>query len=258
MKKYLLLATVRDRIDMVEVVISSINKFLHGWTLVIVVQEYSKEEVERVGKMIECPYHIIPLQKRIGAHSAKIEGIKKIVELSGRFIVCSIDDDMEFIEQTNLEGAITLFAKRSTGFVSAGWVNHETRIPNRITKNVFVLQKIVYTGGGMLFSNNIAELLLTVPNLDYFSDNTVWSLQAYISGYSNYRYLGSIAIHRVCKTGGRREWMHSSEKVLPDERFIKITRGNERFKIKNNYLIGTDSGVTELAKQSHQLNKINE
>jgi undecaprenyl-diphosphatase len=74
-----------------------------------------------------------------------------------------VDDDMEFLPETNLEPCLQKALEPGTGFVSANWVAHDNHLVRRRIEDKFVPQPIVYTGGGMVFNRKIAELLVGLP-----------------------------------------------------------------------------------------------
>jgi hypothetical protein len=247
--KYLLLATVADRADMLAACLRSVEKFLPGWRLVIVTQEC--DAAMRANLDTTANAETIHLPARIGPHRAKSEGLKLIDQrhADGGYVVCSIDDDMEFISATDLDPCIQRAMERGVGFVSAGWVPHESRVAKRHTPSVFVNQPIVYTGGGMIFGSEVTRIVLRLDPADYFSDNTEWSLAVYLAGYENFRFRGSLTIHRVCSRGGRRAWIATSLKRIPDAKYLVLKPGAKGG--LNDWHIGDSSGLTEEAVRHH-------
>jgi hypothetical protein len=250
MDKYLLLATVQDRIDSVLVTLESAAKFLPDWKVVMVVQEYESEDFTRISYKYNPK--IIAIDGRVGPHTAKVAGLELIDSLQkSKYVVCSIDDDMEFVEQTNLTKAVGRCLRPGVGLVSTGWVRAESLLSSRKIVDSFVKQPIVYTGGGLLFNSSVAKLILGMPNKAYFDDNTEWSLYLYIRGFVNYRYRGSLTIHRICGKGGRRAWIKDDPSVIPDTRYIKMHPSKME---AEKYLIGVSKDLT---KEAHNLHKAN-
>ena len=178
MNRYLLLATVQDRISMAELLVASVQAHLRNWKLLIVAQEYSPDDARRMSVLSGGV--VINYPERIGPHRAKAAGLRHILDTEGnqRFVVCSVDDDMEFLALTNLDPAVSKALSTGVGFVSAGWVPHINRLKPAHVKPVFVRQPIVYTGGGMIFGPEVARLVCALPDANYFDDNTEWSLAA--------------------------------------------------------------------------------
>ena len=151
MNRYLLLATVQDRLTMAGACLRSIREFLPDWILVIVAQEYTETDRAFIeSSNPDCTLIVLP--ERCGPHNAKLCGLRHIDDLEhSNYIVCSIDDDMEFISQTNLEPCIKKALEPAIGFVSAGWVNHETRLIKRKPVDQFIKQAIIIINLNLIY-----------------------------------------------------------------------------------------------------------
>jgi hypothetical protein len=103
----------------------------------------------------------------------------------------------------------------------------------------------------MLFNRKIAELVVHMPFVSYFSDNTEWSLNSYINGYTNYRYRGSSCIHTICQKGGRNAWIELKNRIITDTKYMNI----QKEKNGKYFLIGTSKDLTEEAHKLHLKNK---
>ena len=240
---------------MMQVLMPTLRKYLSEWQVIVVSQEYDIADGAFVQSNLPKA-KILNFAQRLGPHNAKLKGLDLIldIEKDNEFVVCSIDDDMEFVEQTNFEQCLHKVLQNGTGLVSANWANHRNSLKNKKIKDEFVSQPIVYTGGGLLFSSKIAKIIAAIPEGDYFCDNSEWSLAVYLAGYTNYRYKGSLTIHRICSKGGRRAWVLLSDKKIPNEQFLKIKKGNLTNRI-NNFLVGDSSDLTLAAKEMHKQNK---
>lgn len=254
MNKYLLLATVQDRIPMLRDCIDSIHRFLPEWKLIIVAQEYTAADIATVQALAPAADLII-LPERSGPHNAKIAGLKSISDREiENYIVCSIDDDMEFIPETNLNPCAMKALEPTVGFVEANWVKALSILPKRNIVDVFAPQPIVYTGGGLVFDRKIANLVLQIPEGAYFCDNSEWSLKAYLAGFTNLRYRGSQTLHKILSAGGRRAWVKLGDKKIPDPAYLPMREGKALGK-ENNYLVGDSADLTPLARETHKKNK---
>ena len=252
MKKILLLATVADRIDMAEIMICSAKQYLPEWEFLVVAQEYTVAEKLRLESALAgAVKNVVYLEKRIGPHIAKCNGLDQI-DFRFPSVICSVDDDMEFIAQTNIDQCVAKAMQYGVGLVSAGWVHHESLLNKRKTVDEFVKQKIVYTGGGMFFSSATAKIIKNMQKLPYFSDNAMWSLTCYLEGLENYRYRGSLTIHRVCRKGGRKAWVLLGDKALPPKEYLHIDESKDAEKFK----IPVDKGITDAANKLHKQRRI--
>ena len=261
---YFLLATTADRVEMAITAIRTMCHRYPNWRMIAVLQGHTPAEVAwlKAAAAEASLFWPVILPEPVGMHNAKMLGLEAIMRNCGDqpFAVVSVDDDMEFVDRTDLEPAIAWAQRPDIGLVSGGWINHESRLENHKTPPDFVNQAIVYTGGGLCFDRKIAELLLTLPRAKYYSDNTEWSMRVYVAGYVNGRYRGSVAIHRVCKKGGRRAWVNAGEeKVACDYRLLEMKKAKaaDRPGAAHNdqYLIGTEADLTDLAKRLHKQNR---
>jgi len=254
MKKYLIVGTTRDRKEMLTQMLQSANEHLSGWNIAACAQQYTKEEADKLFEQSLAKEKIVISKAgRIGMHNAKMACVDAVLQKEQDEIVfCSVDDDMVFTNLTQYETAIRKCLEKGVGMVSTGWVKSETMIAKRPTKDEFVKQSIVYTGGGLLFSRTVAGVLQALPRRDYISDNTVHSLALYIAGYENFRYRGSLAIHKILSKGGRRAWVSLGLRELPSREYISMKQDKSS---PNDYLIGTSKDITEAAHQIHRRNR---
>ena len=252
--KYILIASTNDRFDMLKDCLNSINEYVKGWDVIIVGQEYSSKEVESIQELISKSSMVLSLKKKIGMHNAKMVGLEHIKKLSDSYVVCSSDDDMVFTEKTKFEEALIKLSDENVGFVSLGWVKHRNQLESYKMVDAFVKQDIVYTGGGMLFTDKLTEILLNEPRLEYICDNSLWSVLSYINGYKNYRYRGSCTIHNICQLGGRRTWLKIGNKVLGREDLIDYKKSAYTDKNPNDYLIPSSKDISSFAKELHTIN----
>ena len=251
-RKYLLLPTVEDRLDMAMVAIGTMREYLPDWRIVVVAQEYSAASADRMESAVEGVGDLLLLPNRIGCSSARLSGLDYVAELeAGRgFIACSADDDMEFGPLTNLETAVRKAMEPGVGMVSCGWVPHPNRIRPNLVVDTFVKQPVVYTGGGLVFSSITAKTLLKIPReTRFFSENCEWSLATYTAGLTNWRYRGSLSVHRVCRNGGRKAYLAQvKSKIFPDPKLM-TTRPTKDGK---GFSIGLPSDLTPLAHAMHK------
>lgn len=233
---------------------ATIREHLPSWNVVIATQEYTSVEDQRLRKALPDAM-IVSMSRRVGMHSAKVAALRHVRRLAGNdpYVVCSIDDDMEFLRLTNLGPCVAKALDPMTGFVSAGWVAHPNHLARRKIRHTFVKQPIVYTAGGMVFDRKVADIIAALPDARYTDDNTEWSLAAYTAGLTNYRYLGSLAIHRICQRGGRRAWVYDSEVVPPDSNLIAVREGKP-IGGKTEFLIGQSKDLTDKARAMHKTN----
>lgn len=252
MTTYFLLATVGDRFASAMNCLASLQRRYSDWPVVVVAQACTEFQIRMLRAFTFGRGTLLTLEERVGPHNAKLAGLRWM-RAREPYVVCSIDDDMELTEATHFAPCVQKCQEPGVGLVSAGWVPNEAQLANRPLKLQWVSQAIVYTGGGLFFSAASARLIESIPEGAYFCDNSEWSLKLYLAGYENFRFRGSLTIHRVQGKGGRRSWVEASgdQRQLPDPRYLPLKRGAASVKGPNNFLVGASEDLTLLAHQRH-------
>lgn len=259
MVKTFLLITMNTRIkDAKELILSkAILPDAEEWRFVVVATMYSDEEKAEMSEWLaknSPESKIIYLDKMIGPHSSRMAAHKAFYS----DIWVNLDDDMLFTSKTDYRPIVErLVSDKSVGFISGNWAKTEKQALSKKTKDEFLKQNIVYTGGGLCYRSNVADFMRDeVPDRPYLFDDVEWALQAYIRGYTNYRYLGSVTVHRVCTVGGRRNWVRLGSKYPPDETMFNLRKSKPFYNNPDNdYCICMSSDLTEKAHQLHKKNK---
>lgn len=256
MKKTFLIASTGDRADGLERLLISLFPFFQtGWHAVAVCQAYEQKDINRIRSIAGEHATIIEKASLIGAHSAKI------IALNSRQsdVWCSLDDDMFAIPQTDYDYiADLLMSDKSIGFVSGNWARNAKLAAKKEKTDELIAQKLVFTGGGLLFRDDVAEIIRHIPDEQYLFDDCLWAMYAYIAGYNNFRTRNSIAVHQICTKGGRRTWLAARpDRVLPPPDLLRVRAGSNNGEKDgyNEYLICRDSDLTKKAHQLHAENR---
>lgn len=245
LKKTFIIATTGDRAESLFRLLDSLLPwFMRGWEAVVVAQKYSKDAIAEIWKYPGV--RVEPFNTLIGAHSAKVWALT----VAKSDIWCSLDDDMEAIPGlTDFDKMAELICYNpSYGFISGNWAKTEKQARAKGAGGGLVKQKLVYTGGGLVFCDDVAEIIRGIPNEQYYFDDCLWAVCAYIHGYDNYRFRGSILVHRICTGGGRKTWKKENKatKVFPPKELLTVRYG------KKLPLICMDKDVTEYADELHR------
>jgi len=243
-----LVVSTSERIQSLQTLLSSLSQ--HPYKIYAVLQGY-----DQIPSGID---EVISLPNPVGAHSARMIGLKKWANLENAWVL--LDDDMVATSKTDwITPANLAFNDKSIGFISCNWARTENLAMQKPVTRTYKNQNIVYTGGGMVFNVDTALLILeSLPeNGDYVCDNTMWSVTAYLHGKINKRYLGSIAIHRIRTKGGRNKWLLSHGAERPDPRYVTVVESNgKKYSHRENKMRSpNDTNLTALAKQTHKQNK---
>lgn len=189
---------------------------------------------------------IIVVPEKEGCHAARVHLLRKVKS----DIYINLDDDMLLTKYTRYDGAIAKALERGTGFVLTNWARTEKLLLAKVPKmrEAFIPQIMCYQGGGMVYADKIAEIVRRLP-AEKFRYDDLWPLSAYINGYTNYAYKGSLAIHMICTKGGMRTFMADENPPYACAQYINYR------KIKNGvFAIGLDSDVNAYARKLHKKN----
>jgi len=253
MKKTFVVATTGDRADGLKRLIISLNPFFKsGWEIVSVCQSYEIKDFLDIKSLIGQRGKAIRFDNLIGAHSAKVFALKTFKS----DIWCSLDDDMFATPKSDYNRISNILSERKDiGFISGNWARTYNLAMAKNQQDKLIPQKLVFTGGGMVFRDDVADIVRHIPDEQYLFDDCLWAMYAYINGYDNFRYLGSVSVHQICSKGGRRTWLKSKpERVLPPEEYLRVRKGSQKDGY-NEYLICNDSDLTELAHLEHRKRK---
>jgi len=251
-RRTFIIASTGDRKNGLIRLLFSLKPFFDsGWTAVVVAQGYSEQDILDVRSMCGGNVVIVCSKHLVGAHSAKIVALNRVQS----DVWCSLDDDMYAIQATDYDKmADILLNDRSIGFISGNWARTEKQAHNKQVIDNLVPQKLVFTGGGLLFREDVAEIIRHIPNEQYLFDDCLWAMYAYINGYNNFRYRGSVTVHEICTVGGRRTWIKETtarQRILPPPELLRVRRGKGK-EGYNEYLICMDSDLTEMAHKLHK------
>lgn len=247
MKKTFVIVSVSDRIEQLNALMQGIrnDSRFDDFDICLLYQDYLNNE-HLLRKDLVTHYFSYP--KRLGCNCARIMLLQKIKY----DIYCNLDDDMTLMPYTNYEKPIQkLIEDKSSGFILTNWARTESLYEKKIQMmtDKFVKQCFIYQGGGMLYRDDVADLIRKLPLQETVFDEG-WALTAYLKGYENYRYLGSVAIHSICTKGGMAQWYkdidYTKLSLLFDD-YINYRKAKDGVR----YHIPIDSDLKTEAKAEH-------
>ncbi len=169
-----------------------------------------------------------------------------------------LDDDMQLLPETNWDAAIEKAQQVGVGVVSCNWVRSEH--PNLIKRawppgdQLWVKQPIVNMAGGMIYGRHVLAAMAEHAETPFLFDDVQVGLCAYLAGYENWRYRGSLLIHRILAPGGYKTVCDSHVHALPDPRWITVKRCTPVCKIDaHNVYMPSSASVTEAAHEQHRM-----
>lgn len=170
----------------------------------------------------------------------------------------NLDDDMEVIpEHTDYEPAIRRSRVFGVGVVSCGWAKSEALLPKALqgTADPWIKQPIVNMAGGQVYGQHVVrEMAKRIE--PYQFDDVEAALRAYVAGYENWRFRGSIIFHRIMKPGGLKEAFARVSHSPNEPEFMRMDAakpvpGRESVP-ENNRLMPSSINLTPLAHACHK------
>lgn len=260
MHKIFSVISTSDRFDQLCNLLESIRQHhaSAAWSIHGVLQCYTEEQIAHLNEISPISAEWSNFDHKLGMFNARQEGMKYIASKYGDddYTLVCLDDDIEFCAETYFEKAVDIAQQPHIGLVSTNWISSEKLLSKKIPQDKLVKQPIVYTGGGLVVKKELVQLIIKLNGGHFYSDNVETSLRVYIAGYENYRYLGSISIHRACRKGGRKSWVNEgNQKQFSDSRLINTRRckNSDKPNITNDdeIHIGDSKDLTQLAKNLH-------
>jgi hypothetical protein len=233
-------------------------KYLEGWDLLLCTQAYTKEDwsllkrspqFHRITDILEYPERRFPYPTRIEMYR----------KWYGQYDVwCSMDDDMELLSTVNYQPMLDKCLEPGVGVISGNWVKHESFLKRIGPAEEWIEKPLVNMAGGQIFSTKIIDILLESDVKPYLFCDIEVALKAYVKGYTNYRYRGSLIIHRIMAKAGLSRTFREFVMELPNPKYCRVRPTQETICIDgipaNNWHMPIDNDVTALARLSHKNN----
>lgn len=248
MKATFVIITVGDRTSDLNDLILSIRQYQKFDDIDInMLYQGSEEDFAKI-ENLNLYTKIIKTEEKLGCHTARLRLLKAI----DYDVYIGLDDDMIMGEHTDYSIPIKTVIEKRVGFIITNWARTQSMLDAKVPRkrNEFIQQIVCYPAGGMVFNNKIANLIRKLPEQKTAFDDA-WSVTAYINGYKNYRFMGSLCIHKACRTGGMQRFMKDNPPNLMMEKFINYRRAKKQNGSGFDILIPLDRDVNITAKKLH-------
>jgi hypothetical protein len=237
----------------------------HGWWPADTLHVHAQREPRSVWAPLMEEFFTLPLQWTMSDSGGPVFPMRVQVMLAHPEVDVwiNLDDDMELVlGKTDFGPAIKLAMEPGVGVVSCGWVRSEhSGLLKRYgwpvaPDDLWVKQPIVNMAGGMVYARKVVEKLVPLAGTPYLFDDVQVGLTAYLAGYENYRYRGSLLIHRILAPGGLKTAFNEDRHVLPDPAYVRTKRCRDEFAIgEHNIYMVSSSDLTPLARETHRKNR---
>ncbi len=254
MKGTFVIVSVSDRLRDLDALITQLWGDKRFESMDIAVYFQDNKGVAHLSKARELTNYFVIVPQMEGCHGARVRLLRRIVDQYDFFI--NLDDDMEMTEWTRYRLAIHRSLQKGVGFVLTNWARTEllTRKKAANMRDIFVPQIMCYNGGGMVYSREVANLIVQLEPIPTAFD-CAWPLTSYLNGYENLSFKGSLAIHRILGTGGMKVFMRNTPASVMGAcwlNFRKVVRPNGTCM---DYCIPLDGDVLPAAREMHRINR---
>jgi len=254
MKRAIIVPTCRP--DGIITLLNSMDYLPDDWDVLVSFNNMDKESLIKVKNSKNGDRITIAtiVAERMHPYPQRINLLEKYG--SSYDVICNLDDDMELLLVTNYDPACERVLEPDVGVVSCNWVKHENGLIKKKPVDEWIKQSIVNMSGGLLMGQKVTEILLDSPIKPYAFDDIQIGLMAYIHGLTNYRYKGSILIHRIMSKGGHMQLYKMMHLAFPDPKLCTTYPSKEHYdKYDNNWLMVVPANLTPYAHQLHKENK---
>lgn len=194
----------------------------------------------------------------MGCHGARVRLLREL-DGAGYGAFINLDDDMLLTQYTDYGPAVQFSGGKTIGFVMTNWARTygllEKKVPAMLGHRAsgrgrFRRQIMLYNGGGMVYRDRIAALMRDLEPVKTAFD-CAWPITAYVNGYENYRDQGSLAVHKICGTGGMSAFMADTPLHVMCEEWLEFVPAKRQDGSCKSVRIPLDQQVKPCAKEAH-------
>lgn len=254
MTRILLVPTVRP--DMMRTLMASLHHLPADWRLWIAFQAYSDDDIHAIvnGPGGERIVRFLRMPERYPPYQTRLEMLRRW--LQDEDIIVNLDDDMELLPTVDYAAMAERVVQPGVGVVSGNWGRSPALLKRAVHRAEWIEQPIVNMAGGMMYSAQTARDFLAAPDEPYLFCDVQAALVAYVAGRVNYRYRGSLIVHRIMSKGGLKTSYALRDFALPPPDLMTVKPCTEVYVGRNNNYYMPDSGsLTPEAHARHRDNR---
>lgn len=250
MKTAILVPTVRP--DFMATFMASLHFLPEHWRVYATFQGYTTEQIRAI--------HEGPQGHRLAGH-LKMERhppyltralmLQRWIDDVDVWVNC--DDDMEILNSVDYDTMAAKAIEPGVGVISGNWVKSPGHMHRARFEDTWIKQPLVNMSGGMCYAKKIAYELLSAPIKPYLFCDVQAAMVSYIAGYENFRYLGSLIIHRIMSKDGLKASYAQRNFDLPEADLLKVEPSKTVYKTTdNNWHM---PGSKNLLPRAHELHR---
>ena len=228
---------------------------LDDWGVVLIAQAYTDHEL---GNIAAACHHIWRIADRAPVYPLRVEAMQRYE--ADIYVNC--DDDMIPLPGlTNWDVmAGKLMREQDIGVISGNWVRSHAFLKKKGLVEEYVWQPITNMAGGQMYRREVARWLADnpyCPVAPYMFDDIQASLTAYVGGWKNARYRGSLLIHNILSPDGLKVQFNSDSSLRrPDPSLIRSRPSpHQKYEADNNYYMPVVGDVQPMAHELHHTNR---
>ena len=251
MKTTFVIVSVSDRVDALNNLIDTIMRYRHfdQYDICLLFQDPAGV-AGRIRNKFRFKKLIVG-NELLGCHGARVILLREIAQM-GYDAYINLDDDMELGCHTDYEPAISKAMEKGVGFVMTNWARTPELLKRKLPAlKKFIPQIMLYNGGGMAYSEIVAAIIRELEPVKTAFD-CAWPITVYVNGLVNYRYQGSLAVHRVCTTGGMSVFMKNTPLHVMCDEWLEFHPTKRQDGTCKSVKIPLDKQVRPAAKDRHK------
>lgn len=229
---------------------------LRDWGVVAITQEWSNADA---GRLMTYP----------ALHGRIAEGRKQPVyplrQEAMRYypadVYVNCDDDMIPLPGLTHWDVMAgkLMREQDIGVISGNWARSHAMLKHRTPVDEYVFQPITNMAGGQMYRKDVADWLYSnslLPVAPYMFDDICASLGAYLGGWKNARYRGSVLIHNILSPGGLKVQFNEDRTLThPAPSLLTVRPAKVVYDAPNNWYMPVISDVRQEAHVIHKRNR---
>ena len=226
-----------------------------SWRVLAITQEYPAIHIARLREdpLVE---KVIEVEHRQAVYPHRVSAM--VDNEADLYAIC--DDDIEFLDLTDWTRIERkLLNDPNSGLISGGWMRADTPAfrKRHAPTETWIRQPLVFSGGGMLLRRDAVLAAYSNPHVPikpYLFDNPALAVAVYTAGFTNWRYRGTVAVHRSMGKGGIKTLYATQELSKVPRELIEMRPCKPGYPTDNNWHIPESGDLTPYAHELHRQN----
>lgn len=255
MRRALLVPTVRPA--MMHALADSLVFLPRDWRIYIGLQCYSDDEQSALLNHPQIAARLagsMTSSQRTPPYLARAHILRLAIDKVD--IWANLDDDMVILPTVDYDAMMVKALEPGVGIVSGNWARSAGLLKRHPPVKIMVRQPLVNMAGGMIYTRAVAQAIISADVMAYHFCDVQAALVAYLAGYDNYRYRGSVILHKIMAPGGLKQSYAEQDFILPDPHWLRVLPSTVTYPGRDtNYHMPDSSLLTPSAHERHARNR---